>query len=125
MLLGAAWWTACSGFIGCQSGTAAPAVSRGAYAGPPLTLEGTVVVMTAPSPGYQIVLDRVSEAYGRKDVFVSVRKPDPRFSYPAKQVTQRVGTGVAEDTKVTVYARLLRHDEAERSGVVYGPAAAR
>lgn len=100
--------------IGCYSPPPAPRVNSGCYDGPPITLErtpdGATVVMKSPGGGWQVMLDRVSEVYGKQNVFISIRRPNPKVTYAVREVDQRVLTTVLPKTPAGMYARVLPYD---------------
>jgi hypothetical protein len=114
--------------IGCASPTPAFDVASEAYVGPSLRIEptdvGNVLVMVAPTPGWQITLDAVRENVGRQDVFVTIRRPSALFNYPERSVEQRLATMVTTTTPLATYVRVLPFDAPRNDESPYrlGPA---
>jgi hypothetical protein len=101
--------------IGCGSTKAIPPIANGAYAGPPMGLDGSqenyLVVIHSPTPGWVATLDRVVDQYKHKAIFITLRKPNPAYFYGQVQVEQRVGTAVLSSESVKVYVRMLSFDQ--------------
>lgn len=97
---------------GCGS---SPTIAPGRYAGPDIRLEpGTrdhVVVVTAPSPGWDVSFDHSQLGPEGHELFVSLRKPDPRFLYTQQIVEQRVVSDVEQSEPAAVFARTLEARE--------------
>jgi len=109
--------------IGCKGTPAAPDTSGIAYAGPPVTVQSVVgahvVTVQSPTPGWNVMMDRVVEAHGRREVFVSLRRPNPGLVYAQVVVEQNLATFVPDSEAVRVFARLLPHDVPADSGEPY------
>ena len=114
-------------FIGCAGRLPPPVATDATYSGPELSVDSSgpehVVMIEAPSPGWVPSLDQVLDALDRRDIFVTLRRPDPRFLYAQQIVVQQVGTGVPSSVPVRVCARIVEFNDATR-GVRY-PIAAR
>ena len=99
---------------GCGGRIRPPEVASGPYIGPALTLDSTgkfhTVVIQSPSPGWVVTLDHVNEAHRHEDVFVTLRKPDPRFLYSSQVVEQRLLLPLVSTSAVRVCARVLDYD---------------
>lgn len=99
-----------------------------AYVGPSLRIEptdvGNVLVMVAPTPGWQITLDAVRENVGKQDIFVTIRRPSALFNYPERSVEQRLATMVTTTTPLATYVRVLAFDAPLNDETAYrlGPA---
>ncbi|MDX2018361.1 MAG: hypothetical protein SFY95_12080 [Planctomycetota bacterium] len=112
---------------GCSSAPEPPRIAERGYAGPaiglavgapPQRFPGSpdipgphVVVIQAPSPGWEARLDQVRENFQRRDVFVTLTEPNPATMQPQVIVEQRVDSGVASSTPVSVYVRILKFGE--------------
>ena len=111
--------------IGCSASNAPPTVSPQPFVGPSISLENSrdmhVIMVQNPSAGYSVFLDRVEEERGHQQAFITIRTPNPRFSYPQVMVEQRVQTPVRASVPLKVSARLLGLDE---EGTTYYPAIA-
>lgn len=70
-----------------------PEAAAAPYQGPPLAIdragESPVIVLQAPSGGYTLTIDRVTERPGSHDVFATIRTPDPRFVHTQAIVEHR------------------------------------
>ncbi len=110
-------------FIGCSSDSALPVVASEAYRGPAISLDSGgnfhVIVVQSPSPGYSVLLERVEESRGYDEAFVTIRTPNPRFSFPQVIVEQRALTNVRSTRPLRVNARLMNFEELN---TVYHPA---
>lgn len=102
---------------GCWSDSSLPELSPEPYVGPALSLEvvdgNFLVMLRAPTPGYSMLIDRIEQERGYREIFVTVRKPNPQFAYAQMMVTQRSTTGVDTKQVVRVYARFLDHLDAQ------------
>jgi hypothetical protein len=103
--------------IGCGDPKALPDLSSAPYAGPPVRLDASgdnyVVLLSSPTPGWVVTLDRVADQYRHKAVYLTIRRPNPTFYYPPAVVEQRIGTSVLSPEAVEVYARVLAFDSRE------------
>ena len=97
--------------IGCWARQSVNPEVRGRYHGPPLVLTpgtaGHDVVFTAPTPGWSISLDRSVERFERREIFVTLRRPNPAYSYAQVTVEQRLATGAPTSTTVALFARVI------------------
>jgi hypothetical protein len=109
---------------GCASPMPDPEIASGRYLGPPLTVErfgtGTAVLMKAPQPGWEIRFDRSMEFLGGEELFLTVRRPNPRANYASREVDLRTTTTALAKTPVLIYARVLTWDEPARLDRAYG-----
>jgi len=98
---------------GCSSDSSLPELSPEPYSGPAMSLEMTggnyLVVLNAPTPGYSMLIDRIEQERGYREIFVTVRKPNPQFVYAQMMVSQRASTQVGTKESVKVYVRFLDH----------------
>lgn len=117
---------ACLGAL-APSCSDAPAVSRSAqpYEGPPISIDPGgpehVLVLSAPSGGWSFIFDQVKPAFARREVYVTVIRPNPAMMHTLTLVEQRLGTTVDKGTPIDVFARLDDYG-ANPSDVAYGPA---
>jgi hypothetical protein len=113
--------------IGCSGGAPAPERRAEPFAGPAVRIDRqdrqAIVILTAPSPGYQPVLTQTLPAEGRQDVFITVRRPNPALSHAQVLVEHRIATGVPSDREVWVYARLVPFDAPKEGSGPYSLAA--
>lgn len=111
----AVMWTSISFTTGCVGDTSLPELAPEPYSGPAIMLEAAadnhLIVMNAPTPGYVLLVDRIEQERGFREIFVTVRKPNPQFAYAQMMVTQRATTGVATKEPIRVYVRSLDHIE--------------
>ena len=105
---------------GCRSGIE---TSGAAFGGPPLQIaeadEWQVVRAQAPSPGWKIDFEHSRPGPAGLEVFITMRRPDPRFVYPQVVVEQVVATDVRIDEPITVFARIVEHDHSGVTGTYY------
>lgn len=111
--------------IGCSSDSTAPEVSPESYRGPSISLDSAgefhTILVQSPSPGYVVLVERVEENRGFDEAFVTIRMPNPRFSFPQTAVEQRALTSVHSSRPLRVNARLMGFDEISTA---YHPAVA-
>ncbi len=104
-------------FIGCTTSPTPPPTTSAGYAGPLLRVEGWqgvhLVTATTPSGGWVLTFDRSELNDGRHDVFVTVRRPNPLFSYGWEPTDQRALSNVDAAIPVDVYARTTDFDAAD------------
>lgn len=97
--------------IGCWARQSVNPEVRGRYHGPPLTLEvgpsTHEVIFTAPSPGWTISLDRSLDRFERRELFVTIRRPNPAYAYAQVVVEQRLATNAPSTTQTALYARVI------------------
>lgn len=98
-----------STLVGC-SGSATIATDR-PHDAPPITLETFetrhLVLVEAPTPGWQATITRTHRGLDIDDVFITLRRPDPGVLYPQVIVQQQLLTNVLTTRPVRVYARVL------------------
>ena len=62
--------------IGCESRMAPPEKDGPPYQGPPIRLDDSgptlTVVFTAPTPGWQVHLNRIEEGFQTRDVLITI-----------------------------------------------------
>lgn len=111
--------TLCS--TACVSREPPPEAIDARYEGPKLTLDSSgpqhTLKMDAPTAGWQVVVDRVVERHRVQDVFLTIRRPDPRFHFKQVPVTQIVAVPVPSSQTVRISARTL---DAETSSTSVG-----
>lgn len=110
--------------VGCSSsGTRPPTANPRGYDGPPLSIgqvgDEHLVVLTAPTAGWTFSLDEIRPRMGGKDVFVTVRRPNPAYLHTQAEVEQNLGTRVALSDPIDVYARVLDFDDKGKTLVYY------
>lgn len=97
-------------FIGCSGRVPPPDITKDPYTGPPLSLEDwdgrQLIVARPPSAGHSVQLDRVLDGWGHQAAYLTIRTPNPAFSYAMTPVLQRVETNVHTSTPLEVYARV-------------------
>jgi hypothetical protein len=108
---------AASSLIGCQTSPSPPPTTGAAYIGPLLTLESGdkhhQVIASTPSAGWTFTFDRTELNDGRHDLFLTLRRPNPLFSYSSTPVEQRAASSVRSTVPVDVYARICDFDAAD------------
>ncbi len=106
---------------GCASGDRV-SISDSAYQGPEITRSTAAgkhtLILTAPSGGWSFRVDRAERKLDSTRLFATARRPNPAYMQTQALVTHEVTTEVAADQPITVFARVLGHDE--ESGA-YGP----
>lgn len=73
--------------------------------------ESHIIVFTAPTGGWSFSADRAEDVQGQSNVFVTMRRPNPRFVYPQMLVEHRIATQTPGSDRISVFARILEHDE--------------
>jgi len=100
---------------GCASGPKEAPKSDTPYQGPSLDFESTGaqhrIIMTAPSSGWSVTLDRTTPRLEHTDVFITIVGPNPAFRHAQALVTQEVGSGIEITRPIEVYARVLEFGE--------------
>ena len=76
------------------------------------------VLVESPTPGWQVEFDQSRRTRGGHDVFLTLRRPDPQFLYPAVISPQTRTTDVRTDSSVRILARVLEFD-GNSKGVPY------
>jgi hypothetical protein len=113
--------------IGCATSAPPPAIDNAPFTSFPCRIDSSapehVAVFSSPSPGYQATFTRMMDGPGRKEVFVTLRKPNPAVVYAQVVVEQRVATPAPSKWPVWVYARLLPFDAKDTSDAPFGLAA--
>jgi hypothetical protein len=86
-----------------------------AYTGPAITLgerDGRhLATLEAPSTAYSFELEGRRGAVDGSVVFLTVRRPDPRFMYTQQIVEQQLLTPARATETIRVYARVVDHDD--------------
>jgi hypothetical protein len=102
------------GITGCASSDKV-SIGPGSYEGPEIRRSVAAgkhtVVLTAPSGGWAFRLDETRPKLETTQVFVTAQRPNPAYMQAQALVQHEVTTGVATDQKISVYARVLDHDE--------------
>lgn len=91
-----------------------PAISDQAYNGPAITIASNtgprhLIILTAPSPGWTFTFDQLGPPGDQ--VYITIRRPDPRLLYPQVIVEQKMDSTVPIANPTQVYARVLDFDE--------------
>lgn len=99
---------------GCASGDRV-SISDSAYQGPEITRSAAAakhtLILTAPSGGWSFTVDRTERTLDSTRVFATARRPNPAYMQTQALVSHEVTTGVAADRPITVYVRILEHDQ--------------
>ncbi len=113
-LLAAAGMLALTGAGGCYSRPGPPEPIAERFSACEISIESQghehVIVAKVPSPGYSLEVDSTWEAYRGKHVFVTLRRPDPRFAYAQVVSELRVLTQVEARQSIAVFARVADRD---------------
>jgi hypothetical protein len=92
-----------------------PKLGSQPYAGPPLSIESTpprhTIILTAPSAGWSLSLDRATRGFDRTDVFITIRRPDPAYMHAQVVSTHRLDSSVDSSTPIRLLARILEAQE--------------
>lgn len=95
---------------GCDRGKVIN-ISTDPYQGPPLSVQTRsgqhVVVLTAPTSGWQFTSDATRQVYQRTNVFVTLVRPNPAWIFTEAQVEQEAATAIDPAQSIQVYARVL------------------
>jgi hypothetical protein len=96
---------------GCATHSRQAARDEDAYAGPALSVDSRgpqhVVVITAPSAGWEITFDRAKPSLGFTEVYITARKPNPAYMHAQATVEQRLGSAVDAKTPIRVLVRVV------------------
>lgn len=107
----------CAMLGACSSRPGPPVPAEGAFGSAGISIDSSgrehVVIASVVSPGHSLELDSTWEAYRGRHVFVTIRRPDARFSYPPAPVDLRLLTQVSSRESITVFARTAGRDEKE------------
>jgi hypothetical protein len=111
---------------GCSSRPGPPIPAEGAFDRWPITIDSSgqqhLLQTQVGSPGYTFEMDSTWDAYRARHVFVTIRRPDPRFAYPQVIVDLRLLTPVDSKTPIRVFAREVEFADRENEAE-YRPAA--
>jgi hypothetical protein len=110
---------------GCFSGASRPEKEGQTYGGPPISIESSeavatapiaglgmtgaqhIVVLAAPTAGWSFTLDSVQDAYQRREVYLTIMRPNPAYPGARAAVQQRMASEVELRAPIDVYARVL------------------
>jgi hypothetical protein len=96
--------------VGCDRGKVIN-ISTDPYQGPPLSVQTRsgqhVVVLTAPTSGWQFTNDATRQVYQRTNVFVTLVRPNPAWIFTEAQVEQEAATAIDPARSIQVFARVL------------------
>ncbi len=70
-----------------------------------------IIVFTAPSGGWSLSADGMAGSLGKAGVNVTLRRPNPAFLHPQMLTEHRIATEIDSSTRLSVWARILEHDE--------------
>lgn len=100
---------------GCYSRPGPPDVLAEQFSAAQITVQPEggqyVIVAQVGSPGYALIMDSTWDAYRGKQVYVTVRRPDPRFTYAQVVTELRLLTTVETKEQITVFARVADHGQ--------------
>lgn len=104
---------ACAVFPGCGSRPDKVAVDEHAYRGPAVSAdpagEHYVLMVTAPSAGWEFTFDQAKPVLGFTEVYVTARTPNPAYMHTQAQVQQRIGTTVETRAPIRVFVRVVEY----------------
>lgn len=95
------------------AGCASRSASRDemAYTGPAVAVDSNgpqhIVVVSAPSAGWQVALDQVKPAVDATEVFVTLTRPNPAYMHAQQIVEQRLASTVQKRDPIRVLARIV------------------
>ncbi|MCC6662068.1 MAG: hypothetical protein IT437_14425 [Phycisphaerales bacterium] len=96
---------------GCGSRPGPVVEQADAYRGPSVSIDSTgplhVIILTAPTAGWEVSFDQARQALGDTEVYVTARSPNPAYMYAQSQVAQRVGTSVDSKRPVRALVRVV------------------
>lgn len=82
-----------------------------AYSGPQIAVDSSgpqhIVVLSAPSAGWQVALDRVKPSLEATEVFVTLTRPNPAYMHAQQIVEQRLASTVQKRDSIRVLARIV------------------
>ncbi len=109
--------------IGCASPPPPPVVDALPYQGPPVAMGSKngehIAIITAPTPGWVPSLDRVMDGPGARQVFISLREPNPAFLRAQVTVDQHIATTVPLREGARIHVRTLRWDQEDLEDVPF------
>lgn len=86
-----------------------PVTTTDPYRGPTIALDSTgprhLVLIHSPSPGWTVSIDQVRP--DRRDVYITLMRPDPRYLYPQMIVEQTLDSTLPASKPARVLARVL------------------
>lgn len=107
-------WVIAAGGVGAGCAQPAIVIDPGAYAGPPLHIEpgerNHMAVFTMPSGGWGLTFDRTRDRFEARQVFMTLRRPEPTHAATQALVEQRADTRTPLSLDVEVYARIAEKD---------------
>lgn len=84
------------------------------YAGPDLRIEAGernhIAVFTMPTGGWGLTFDRTRERFDARQVFITLKRPDPTQAVTQAVVDQRADTRTRLSSNVEVFARITEKD---------------
>lgn len=80
-----------------------------------------MVVANPPHAGFRIRIDRVLDGWGHQSAYVTIREPDPAFTFTPAPVVQRIQTNVHTTTPLLVFARVEDFTGISPIGAAYSP----
>ncbi len=100
---------------GCASPVRPPERTSDAYQGPTISVDsaGTehIIVVQAPTGGWDIRLDRLLDGPGYTEAFVTLRKPNPLFVNAQVVVTHRLASKIGTTVPCRILARVKDYDD--------------
>ncbi len=97
----------------CGGGASIDKDTNSPYQGPEISIDSAgpqhIILVQAPSAGWTVVFDQTRPALGTTEVFVSLIRPNPAFQHAQAVVEQRLGSTVASNSRINVFARVCDH----------------
>lgn len=110
---------ACTTFPACGSRSGSVTRDDQVYTGPRVSADTSsehyVLVMTAPTAGWEFTFDQAKPALGFTEVYVTARTPNPAYMHAQAEVQQRIGTSVETTAPIRAFVRAVDHGRARDS----------
>jgi|GEM_PF-2975797 len=111
---------------GCTSAVEPPDRTSDAFVGPSVSVDSSgplhVIIVQAPTAGWDVRLDRLLDGPGYTEAFITLREPNPLFVNAQVIAEHRLTSNIASTVECRVFARIRPHAEEDFDGA-YAPAA--
>lgn len=98
---------------GCHAVGPRPTVDRAPYAGPEVSIDSWAprhqITITTPTGGWSAKLDQVRDGEGARDVFITLRRPDPEQMVTQALVPHTINSTADARIPIAVYIRVVEH----------------